>query len=69
MTGRDDLIDERGPVVRPFLLQDRDQDEVELIQKGTVPLEHFLRLGVFDDQVDHEIPDSYEHREQAFERC
>lgn len=32
MTRRDDLVDEGGPVVRPFLLQNGDENEIELVQ-------------------------------------
>lgn len=33
MTRRDYFIDESRPIMRPLLLQDRNEDQVELIQK------------------------------------
>ena len=34
MAGRDDLVDESRPVVRPLLLQDGDEDKIELVEEG-----------------------------------
>lgn len=34
MTRRNDFVDERRPVVWPFLLKDRDEYEIELVQEG-----------------------------------
>lgn len=31
MAGRDDFVYESGPVVRPFLLEDGYEDEIELV--------------------------------------
>ena len=31
MAGRNNLVDEVGPVVRPILLKNIDQDQVELV--------------------------------------
>ena len=39
MAGRDDLIDERGPVMRPFLLEDTDQGKVELVKECSLRFE------------------------------
>jgi hypothetical protein len=36
VTRRDDLVDEGGPVVRPFLLEDGDEDKIELVEQGAV---------------------------------
>lgn len=33
VTSRNDFVDERGPIMRPFLLQHRDEDKVELVEK------------------------------------
>jgi hypothetical protein len=43
MARGNDFVDEGGPVVRPFLLEDRDKDEVELIDEGSLGLEGFFR--------------------------
>jgi hypothetical protein len=39
MAGGNDFVDEGGPVVGPFLLEDRDKDEVELIQESPLRFE------------------------------
>ena len=43
----------------PFLLEDRDQDQVEFVQESAFSSEFFLGAGVFNDEVDDEIADSY----------
>jgi hypothetical protein len=42
MARGDDFVDESGPVMRPFLLEDRDEDEVELIDEGSLRLKRFF---------------------------
>jgi hypothetical protein len=42
MARRNNFVDERRPVVRPFLLQDRDKDEIELVQEGSLRFERFF---------------------------
>jgi hypothetical protein len=32
----DNFVDEGRPVVRPFLLEDGDEDEVELVEEGSL---------------------------------
>lgn len=44
MARRDDLIDESWPVMRPFLLQNGDQDQVEFVQESALSLQALLRL-------------------------
>lgn len=44
--------------MRPFLLQDRYQDEVKFVEKGPLALQLLLRFGVFDDTIDDEISDT-----------
>lgn len=39
MAGGDDLVDEGRPVVRPFLLEDGDEDEVELVEERALGFE------------------------------
>ena len=58
MAGRDDLVDEGRPVVRPFLLQDRHQDKVQLVEKGTLGLEGLLGARACEDVLDDEVPDA-----------
>jgi hypothetical protein len=59
VTRRDDLVDEGGPVVRPFLLEDRDEDEVELVQQGAVGAAAVVVVGELDDEVDDEVADAW----------
>lgn len=58
MTGRDDFGDKGRPVMRPFLLEDGHQNEVEFIEESSLALELLFGLGVFDDTVDDEVPDT-----------
>jgi hypothetical protein len=41
--------------VWPFLLQDRDQDQVQFVQEGALCTELLFGSGVFDDEVDDEV--------------
>jgi hypothetical protein len=59
VTRRDDLVDEGRPVVRPFLLEDRDEDEVELVQQGAVGAAAVVVVGELDDEVDDEVADAW----------
>ena len=45
--------------MRPLLLQDGDQDEVELVEQGAVGPEALLGARGLDDEVDDEVADSY----------
>lgn len=58
MAGGNDFVDEGRPVVRPFLLQDRDQDEIEFVHEGLFGPELLLGARVFDDEIDNKIPNS-----------
>lgn len=58
MAGGDDLVDEGGPVVRPLLLQDGDEDQVEFVEKGAFGAKLLLRAGVLDDEIHDEIADA-----------
>lgn len=53
-----DLVDKGGPVMWPFLLQDGNEDEVELVQQGSLASKTFLAAGGLDDNVHHKIADS-----------
>ena len=57
-TGGDDLIDERRPVMGPFLLEDRHEDEVELVEQSTMGPKRLIRVGARDDGVDDEVSDA-----------
>lgn len=45
--------------MRPFLLQDRDKDEVELVQEGPLGPERFFGARTFKDVLDDKITNSY----------
>lgn len=55
MAGRDDLVDEGGPIVGPFLLEDGDKDEIELVKKRFLALQTFLRARTLDDEAYDEV--------------
>lgn len=59
MAGGDDLVDERGPVVRPFLLENGDKDEVQLVEKCAVGLEGLLGARTCEDLLDDEVPNAW----------
>ena len=42
MAGGNDLVDEGWPVVRPLLLQYRDENQVQLVEQGTLVLQGLL---------------------------
>lgn len=58
MARRDDFVDERGPVVWPFLLEDRDKHEVELVQEGLLGAQTLFAIGTLDDELDDEVSDA-----------
>lgn len=41
--------------MRPFLFENRDKNKVELVEKGAVSLERFLRCRALQDILDDEI--------------
>lgn len=55
MAGRDDFVDKCWPVVRPFLLEDRYKNKVELVQEGSLGFERLLRGRALDDKVHNKI--------------
>jgi hypothetical protein len=59
VTRRDDFVDEGGPVVRPFLLEDGDEDEVEFVQQGAVGAAAIVVVRELDDEVDDEVADAW----------
>lgn len=58
MARGNDLVDKIWPVMRPLLLQNGDQDQVELVQKSAFVLQSFLGFGVFNDEVDDKVSNS-----------
>jgi hypothetical protein len=58
MGGRYDFVDEIGPIMRPFLLQDGNQNKIELIQEGALRAKALIRVGDLDNDVNDEIPDA-----------
>jgi hypothetical protein len=59
MAGGDDFVDEGGPVMRPFLLEDGDEDEVELVDEGSLGFKGFFGARGLDDEADNEVADSW----------
>ena len=55
MACRDNLVDERWPVVWPFLLQDRNEDEVELVEKGSLTAKTLFCIGGLDNDAHNEV--------------
>ena len=45
--------------MRPFLLEYRDENEVELIQEGPLRFQGLLRRGTLDDEVDDKVADAW----------
>ena len=58
MTRRDDLVDECRPVVGPFLLEDGDKCEVELVDESALLLERFFLLRRFEYLAYDEVADA-----------
>lgn len=55
MTGRDYLVDECGPIVWPFLLEYGNEDEVELVEEGSLFAQAFFGAGGLDDEIDDKV--------------
>ena len=45
--------------MRPFLLENRNKDEVELIEEGSLCLQRFFGARGLNDEVDHKVTDPY----------
>jgi len=45
--------------VRPFLLENRDKDEVEFIEERSLGFEGLFRARGLDDKVDHEVSNAW----------
>lgn len=55
MAGRDDLVDEGGPVVRPLLFEDGNEDHVELVDQGSLLAQTFVGARHLDDELDNKV--------------
>ncbi len=55
MAGGDDFVDESGPVVGPFLLENRDKNKVEFVEKGSLRLERFFGARTLYDEGDDKV--------------
>lgn len=69
MAGGDNLVDKGGPVVRPFLLQDRDQDQVQFVQECALGAELLFGAGVLDNKIDDEVSDTCQENRPALARA
>jgi hypothetical protein len=56
---RDDLVDECGPVVWPFLLKNRNENKVQLIEERAIDLGAVFVVRLLEDEVDDEIADAW----------
>lgn len=59
MAGGDDFVDEGRPVVRPLLLENGDEDEIELVKQGSLRLKRLFRGGALNDEVDDKVANTY----------
>ncbi|MBE7179919.1 MAG: hypothetical protein INR71_01720 [Terriglobus roseus] len=48
--------------MRPLLLEDGDEDEVELVEEGALLPEALFGLRRLDDEVDDEVADAWPRR-------
>ena len=58
MARGDDLVDECGPIMWPFLLENRNEDKVQLVEEGAVDLGAVFVVRQLDDEIDHEVADA-----------
>lgn len=59
VAGGDDLVDEGGPVVRPLLLEDGNEDEVKLVEQSLLLTQRLFGARALDDEVDNEVSNSW----------
>jgi hypothetical protein len=59
MTRRDNLVDEGRPIVRPFLLEDRDEDEVQLVEEGALGAAAIIAVRQLDNKIDNKVADAW----------
>ena len=58
MTGRDNLVDKRWPVVRPLLLQDGDEYKVQFVYECSFFTKTLFGARGLYNEVDDKIPDA-----------
>ncbi len=58
LAGVDDVGDEAGPGVRPLLLDDLHQDDVDFAHEDAVGAEKLLIARALDHEVDHKRLDA-----------
>lgn len=51
--------------MRPFLLENRDQHKVQLVEKSSLLLQGFVGAGALDDEVDHKVANPWEISAEA----
>ena len=59
MAGGDDFVDERRPVVRPFLFEDRDKDEIQLVEQNALISQALFSIRCLDDEFNDEVANTY----------
>jgi len=58
MTRCDDFVNEVRPVVRPFLLEDGHQNQVQLVDQSSLRFGAVFGRGICDNEVDNEVTDA-----------
>ena len=58
MAGRDDFVNKGRPVVWPFLLEDGDENEVELVEQGLLLAQRLFGARALNDELHNEVSDS-----------
>ena len=58
MAGGDDFVDECGPVMGPFLLENGYEDEIELVYEGALGFEGFFGARGLNNEADNEVANS-----------
>lgn len=58
MARSDNLVDKRGPVVRPFLLEDGNEDQVKLVEKRLLGSKRLFGAGALDNELDNKVTDT-----------
>ena len=48
-----------GPVVRPFLLEDGDEHQIELVEQCLVVSQGLFAVGALDDELHNEVADAW----------
>lgn len=59
MAGRDDFVYESRPVVRPLLLEYRDEDQVQLVEEGFVLFQSIFGARTLDNELDNKVSNTW----------